>query len=129
MKSNLNVVNKKKKEELIQKFKQKYIDVSLLSKRILLWNALKVEVETELCRFEELSKFKIEETRYLYLYDDRNDVLYKLKYSEILDFIYNREPWEYFDGLIFDEELDWFIALTHEDLALIYGEIPVVARQ
>ncbi len=123
----LNKVSDRKRDKLIKSFKKKYVNCSLLEEKILIWNSL--SVMTKLCEFQDLSKIYIEKNKALYLFIDAYNCVFKLKYFEILEYLFNLEPWESIDGLIFDEELKWFIALTHDDIALKYGDIPVVARQ
>jgi len=33
----------------------------------------------------------------------------------------NLEPWEEVDGILFDKELNWVLAFTHEDVLLAVG--------
>ncbi len=57
----------------------------------------------------------------VFLFLEREKELYRTNHLKILTFVENIEPWDNVDGYIFDETLQWVIALTHEEILLLLG--------
>jgi len=103
----------------IQNFIQRYVDVLLLDERKLIWNSL--TVDTKVIKTNELNKIHMNICEQLLLYDERKKEIFTIKYCDLLVHIDELEPWEEVDYLVFNNTLDWFIAITHEDKSLLYG--------
>ena len=105
--------------DYIKIFKDKYVNTVLLEKNILLWNSLNVELnkisKIELLYF--LENFK----KNIVFYNERTKIVEKLKNIDIIKMIENKKYWNDIDFIIFNAEINWFIAYTHEDIILSYG--------
>lgn len=42
-------------------------------------------------------------------------------FEDVRNFINNFEPWDKVDAEIFDDSLEWVIAVTHEDVSKVLG--------
>ena len=105
---------------ILNKFISRYVDKNKLFERILLCNSIKDEIEFERRPFSQIMSLAFFEGKTLFLYDEREKVLRQTKWTEILGFISQLEPWEEnIDFLLFDEGFEWFAAITHEDLSTI----------
>ena len=47
--------------------------------------------------------------------------IYHVTFGEIRRLVAKLEPWEEIDAEIFDDSFVWFVAITHEDIVLLYG--------
>lgn len=84
---------------------------------IILWNSLKDEIKTKCYPFSEVVPLDFFNEKTLFVYDEREQALWQTKWGEVVSFVNHLEPWEEnIDILLFDESLDWFAAVTHEDL-------------
>ena len=66
-----------------------------------------------------LSNLKIDVP--VYFYNERTKEMFFTDFEDIHKFIDNLEPWDEVDAEIFDESLEWVIAVTHEDVSLVFG--------
>ncbi|MCL2151267.1 MAG: hypothetical protein FWH50_03490, partial [Coriobacteriia bacterium] len=57
----------------------------------------------------------------VYIYLDRTEELFLTQFSDICSYVDELEPWDEIDAVIFDETLDWVIAITHEDFSMTIG--------
>ena len=102
---------------IMDRFIARYVDRDKIPKRILLWNSLKDGIKTECRPFSNIMSLDFFDGKTLFVYDEREKVLRQAKWTELVQFISHLEPWEEnIDLLLFDESLDWFAAVTHEDL-------------
>ena len=102
---------------VMSSFIERYVDQDKIPGRILLWNSLKDGVRTAVRPFSQIAELDLFRGKVLFVYDEREKLLREVKWAEIVRFISNLEPWEEnIDLLLFDESLDWFAAITHEDL-------------
>ncbi len=102
---------------VMSSFMERYVDQAKIPGRILLWNSLKDGVKVVCRPFSQIAALDIFRGKILFVYDEREKTLRKIKWTEIVHVISNLEPWEEnIDLLLFDESLDWFAAITHEDL-------------
>lgn len=106
--------------QILNGFISRYVNQDKLRKNILLWNSLKDEIDRKCISFSQISGFDFFKERPVLLYDEREKALYQVEWSEVVDFITRLEPQgENIDFMIFDKTLDWFCAITHEDLKTI----------
>ncbi len=114
-------------EYRIQRFISRYVDTEKIPNRILLWNSLKDEIKTVCRPFSQVMTLDFFHGKTLFVYDERDHVLWRASWSEVLQLVSHLEPWEEnIDLLLFDESLDWFAAITHEDLLTLCVGTPLV---
>lgn len=70
---------------------------------------------------EELVNIKLPKDHDVFFYSERVEELYKTNFGEICEYVIQLEPWEEIDAEIFDDSMKWVIAITHEDISLIFG--------
>lgn len=83
----------------------------------LMWN--KFVGKPRCVPFEMINKLDIPNHTSLYFYLEREDEIYICDLNNIIEFINCFEPWDETDAYIFDDELKWIIAITHEDNLLL----------
>ena len=55
-------------------------------------------------------------------YDERDKTLYATKMEEVVTYILKLEPWDQVDACVFNREMKWVLAVTHEDALLFLEE-------
>ena len=60
----------------------------------------------------------------VFFYDERDKTLYATKMEEVVTYILKLEPWDQVDACVFNREMEWVLAVTHED-ALLFLEFYV----
>lgn len=85
----------------------------------LLWCNL--ACKSELIPADRFGEIPVNGNDYVYLYSERNNEMYELKFHKAAAFIMGLKPWEDIDAEIFDNTYRWFIAVTHEDFCITYG--------
>jgi len=105
-------------ERILSEFKKLYINDSF-PERILYINHLKQHAEE--ISFDSIHGIGIQKDKVLYMYHERLKTLYSTNFDEICTYVEQLEPWEYIDCLVFDEEMKWFLALTHDEKILRYN--------
>lgn len=83
------------------------------------WCYFKVDVKT--LDISNILKLNINLYKIVYCYDEQQKKLYQTKFNNILDIVNNLEPWDEIDLEIFDDILDWTVAITHEREVIFYG--------
>lgn len=113
----VRIIDEIEKHKIINNLIEKYIDMSILEQRILLWNSFKEEYKKYKCiiSMSQLKEINIPNINKLYIYLDRNKKLFHGSFKIISEFYEQQEPWEETDVTIFDESFKWLIAFTHED--------------
>jgi len=61
----------------------------------------------------------------VFLYDERQKIFYGTTIKDIIDFVQSFELWDEVYACIFDKDMDWVIAITHEDKILCWGSINI----
>lgn len=110
-------VETKEAEKVLGKFKDRYINKSY-PERVLFINHLNKYDKT--ISFDNLHEIHIDNEKSLYMYHERLKTLYITNFKQICLYVEQLEPWEEIDCLIFDEELNWFLGLNHDEKVLIY---------
>lgn len=115
---------------VLERFCIRYIDQAKLPCFQLMWNSLRDDVKRHCLPFQQAARLlRGRESENLYLHDEREGSLSRADWGEIVHFISGLEPWEEnMDLLIFDEGLEWFLAVTHEDLLTIGNHITGKSR-
>ncbi len=116
-------INGNEKNKLIEEFKRSFVrsDHDPNNQKIsrLLWCNLSCSGET--IPTEEFENISVDRNAEVYFYSERDSKLYSTVFSETVDFVKKLEPWEDIDAEIFDKSFSWFIAVTHEDFCILYG--------
>ena len=121
-----NIVSMEMANELITKYKDKYIRSNYepwssgKNCKNLPWCYYK-EPGIKIFDIDDLAQINIPFEKVVYCHDEEDEIMYQTTYGEILKMINNLEPWEGVDIEIFDESLDWTIAITHEEEVITYG--------
>lgn len=103
---------------LLDKFKERYINKSY-PERILFINHL--NRYDKAISFEQIREINIPKEKSLLMYHERLKIVYVTNFEQICLYVEQLEPWEEIDCLIFDEELNWFLGLNHNEKVLIYN--------
>lgn len=118
-----NKIDAKTALKLLEGFKKRFVisdyDPKNQHRSRLLWCNLSCNVQiipTE--KFETIPLIK---DKKVYFYNERTHEMYEVSFSEICTFVSELEPWEEIDAEIFDCSYEWFIAITHEDVSMVYG--------
>lgn len=70
---------------------------------------------------EELFQSQLKINTPVYLYNERTEEMFLTDFEDVRNFINNFEPWDKVDAEIFDDSLEWVIAVTHEDVSKVLG--------
>jgi len=106
-------------EEILREFKRRYINDSY-PERVLYINHLK-QHDGEIS-FDRIRDISMPEDEMLYMYHERLKTLYATSFDQICMYVEQLEPWEDIDCLVFDEDMNWFLALTHDEKVLRYNK-------
>lgn len=88
--------------------------------RNLMWCNLAKERD-RIIATDELHKIRLQNSENLFFYLERTEELYITDFEAICRFLDSLEPWEEVDAAIFDTTMEWTIAVTHEDFAILIG--------
>jgi hypothetical protein len=69
----------------------------------------------------DIPKIEIPTDLPIYVYFDRSEDLFLSTFSDYCKSLLNLEEWEYTDTEIFNESFEWVIAVTHDDLSILFG--------
>lgn len=70
---------------------------------------------------ENVPRLPVAPDQKVYYYGERDNEMYATTFSEVCAFLRELEPWDEIDSEIFDDTFTWYIAVTHEDISLVYG--------
>ncbi len=70
---------------------------------------------------ENVPRLPVAPNQKVYYYGERDNEMYATTFSEVCAFLRELEPWGEIDSEIFDDTFTWYIAITHEDISLVYG--------
>ena len=70
---------------------------------------------------EELFQSQLKIDGNVYFYNERTQELFLCDFRTVQSYVNNLEPWDEIDAEIFDYNLEWIIAVTHEDVSMVYG--------
>lgn len=117
------VVDNAEAERLLQCFQEKFVlqgfDPDNKSRSWLLWCNLNCAPRKILT--EDFDRIPFDSKKEVYFYDERSLNIYHVTFGEIRRLVAKLEPWEEIDAEIFDDSFVWFVAITHEDIVLLYG--------
>ena len=96
------------------------MDEELLVKNRRMWDSFIGKPECFI--FDMVGELKIPDNKRVYFYNERNKRLYWTTFKEVCDYVDSLEPWEEIDAYVFEQGMDWILAVTHEDRKTIYLE-------
>lgn len=111
-------IETKEAGRILDEFKERYINKNY-PERILFINHLNKYDKAIL--FEQIREINIPKEKSLYMYHERLKTVYLTDFEHICLYVEQLEPWEEIDCLIFDESLNWFLGLNHNEKVLTYN--------
>ena len=108
---------------ILARFTKRYIDREKREKYYLLWNSLNKDLIVKCLPIEKIKNFPLPPNKSVFLYDERQKIFYGTTIKDIIDFVQSFELWDEVDACIFDEDMDWGAAITHEDKILCWGRM------
>lgn len=110
---------------ILTRFIKRYVDKEKLKKYYLLWNSLNQNLIVKCLPIEKIRNMPFPLSKSALLYDERQKTLYGTTIKDIIDFVQSFEPWDEVDACIFDKDMEWGVAITHEDKILYWGNINI----
>ncbi|MDE7430394.1 MAG: hypothetical protein K2N34_00510 [Lachnospiraceae bacterium] len=108
---------------ILTSFIDRYVDREKLKRYILMWNSF--VYKPKCLPIEAVQDITLPHDKTVFFYDEREKLLYSTTMKDAVYFIKNLEPWDQVDACIFDKDMNWVIAVTHEDVILCLGDIDV----
>jgi len=108
---------------ILTRFINRYVDREKLKKYYLMWNSLAEGQKVQCLPVEEIENLPLRPDEAVLLYDERQKILYGTTVKDVIDFVLSFEPWDEVDACVFDKDMDWVVAITHEDKILCWGDI------
>lgn len=106
---------------LIERFRDRYVDRKRLRQVGLMWNSYLPQYHPRCFPTEELGELELPREKKVFFYSERDRKLYAASFGAVVDYAAQLEPWEEIDAYLFDETMDWVVAVTHEDMTLCLG--------
>lgn len=104
------------KTKVLKKMREKFVKTEITG---LMWNAF---IEKPKCfHFDKIDTLKIPMDKEIFFYLERQGILYKTTIENIINMIAELEPWEEVDAYAFDQDMQWIVAITHENVLLTIG--------
>lgn len=110
-------------QAILARFVERYVDKEKLKRYILMWNSF--VCETRCLPMEAIRDIAIPSDKEVFFYNEREQILYGTTMKNVVCFVENLEPWDQVDACIFDWDMNWVIAVTHEDAILCSGDINI----
>ena len=105
---------------ILKDFAEHFVDKEKLRKYGLMWNSF---VGKPKCiPMEEIRDIPILPEDRVFFYNERDKTLYATKMEEVVSYILKLEPWNQVDACVFNREMKWVLAVTHEDALLFLEE-------
>lgn len=119
------VIDAKESKEILKQYTAKFIN-----SKYTVWNDkyncpnlpwCYFKGETKMLDIDNISAVNIHSDEIVYCHDERQKILYQTTYEKIYNFIVCLEPWQEVDIELFNETLDWTMAVTHEGEIILSG--------
>ena len=118
-----NLIDNDKSNMLINEFKNKFVvsdyNKNNQRKSKLLWCNL--SCKGKIIPIDKFEDININIYSDVYFYNERDERMYQIPFSNVQNFIHKLDPWDEIDCEIFDDTMTWFISVTHEDFCIVYG--------
>lgn len=108
-------------QRILTSFVDRYVDREKLKRYILMWNSL--IYKPKCLPIEAFQDMMLPSEKTVFFYDEREKTLYSTTMKDVVYFVKNLEPWDQVDACIFDRDMNWVVAVTHEDVILCLGDI------
>jgi len=108
---------------ILANFIERYVDEEKLKRYILMWNSF--IYKPRCLPVEAVRDIALPSNKLVFFYDEREKMLYSTTMKDVLHFVRNLEPWDQIDACIFDKDMNWVIAVIHEDAILCLGDINI----
>jgi hypothetical protein len=118
-------IESKEADIILEKFKERYINKNY-PERILFINHLNRIDKT--IPVEQLREINIPKEKCIFMYHERLKTVYRTNFQQICLYIEQLEPWEDIDCLVFDEKLDWFLGINHNEKILLFNIQSIVRK-
>lgn len=105
---------------ILKDFAEHYVDKEKLRKYGLMWNSF--ARKPKCISMEEIRDIPIPPEDMIFFYDERDKTLYAARMEEVVTYILKLEPWDQVDACVFNREMKWVLAVTHEDALLFLEE-------
>lgn len=117
-----DLISGKEADTLLDNFKRRFVVPEYDKNRNVCWLLwANLNCKGELLSVDEFEKIPVDADAEVYFYNERERKMYRALFAEIVNYIVGLEPWEEIDAEIFDDTLQWFICVTHEDICITYG--------
>ena len=107
-------------QSILKDFINHHVDREKLRIYGLMWNSFKRRPRC--LPMEKIRDIPIPSDDRLFFYDERSRALYATKMADVVVYILGLEPWEQVDACVFNREMKWVLAVTHEDALLFLEE-------
>ena len=111
---------------ILANFIERYVDEEKLKRYILMWNSF--IYKPRCLPVEAVRDIALPSNKLVFFYAEREKMLYSTTMKDVLHFVRNLEPWDQIDACIFDKDMNWVIAVTHEDVILCLGDINICRK-
>lgn len=108
---------------ILARFIKRYVDTEKLQKYILLWNSLFDGLTVKCLPIDEIENLPFEPDKAVLFYDERQKIFCSTTIKDVIDYVQSFDPWDEVDACLFDQDMDWAAAITHEDRLLCWGSI------
>ena len=105
---------------ILKDFVEHFVNKEKLRKYGLMWNSF--AQKPKCIPMEEIRDIPIPPEDRVFFYDERDKTLYATKMEEVATYILKLEPWDQVDACVFNREMKWVLAVTHEDALLFLEE-------
>lgn len=108
--------------DVLTSFIDRYVDREKLKRYFLMWNSFVYRPKFRL-PIEAIQNISLPFDKTVFFYEEREKTLYTTTMKDVVCFVEDLEPWDQVDACVFDKDMNWVIAVTHEDVILCWGDI------
>ena len=105
---------------ILKDFVKHHVDKEKLRKYGLMWNSF--TRKPKCIPMEKIRDIPIPSEDRVFFYDERSRIMYAAKMMDVVTYILELEPWDQVDACVFNREMGWVLAITHEDMLLFLKE-------
>lgn len=105
---------------VLKDFVEHFVDKEKLRKYGLMWNSF--AQKPQCIPMDRIQDIPMPSDDRVFFYDERGKSLYATKMADVITYILELEPWDQVDACVFNREMGWVLAITHEDMLLFLKE-------
>ena len=110
-------------QAILVRFMGRYVDKEKFNRYVLMWNSF---IRKPICQpLKAVQDIALPSDKEVFFYDEREKMLYGTTIKDVVCFVENLEPWDQVDACVFDGDMNWVVAVTHEDAILCLGNINI----